>query len=67
MKIYRLKKDYKHLFKKGAMFFLVSHSEFIGVKEFVLQSQDLKVKLNLNEEELESYFFESKEFIYTGE
>ncbi|PLT33140.1 hypothetical protein CUU64_15275 [Bacillus sp. V5-8f] len=66
MRVYRLKKNYKDLYKKGAKFFLIAHSEFIGIKEFVLQSQDLETKINVSDEELTTYFVllnEKKSFI----
>ncbi|RFU61251.1 hypothetical protein D0466_18730 [Peribacillus glennii] len=65
MQIYRLKKDYKD-HKKGAKFLLISHSEFIGVKEFVLQTQDLKQKVLVSDQELKSHFVflnEKKSFV----
>ncbi|MBM7693801.1 hypothetical protein JOC77_003245 [Peribacillus deserti] len=60
MKIYRLIKNYKDLYKKGTVFFLISESEFIGVKEFTLQCADLKGKLYLSKQELNSYFVLNK-------
>ncbi|MDQ0971721.1 hypothetical protein QFZ31_001599 [Neobacillus niacini] len=56
MKRYRLMKDYKDIYKKGTTFFVISESEFIGVKEFVLQTQNLDGKIILSEKEL-NYFF----------
>ncbi|WP_307302250.1 hypothetical protein [Neobacillus driksii] len=49
-------KDYKDIYKKGTTFFVISESEFIGVKEFVLQTQNLDGKIILSEKEL-NYFF----------
>lgn len=56
MKHYRLIKDYKDIYKKGTTFFVISESEFIGVKEFVLQTTYLEGKIIINEKELKNYF-----------
>jgi hypothetical protein len=56
MKRYKLIKNYKGIHKKGAMFFLIAESEFIGVKEFVLQTMKLDGKIILTEKELKDYF-----------
>ncbi|PLS16815.1 hypothetical protein CVD28_17265 [Bacillus sp. M6-12] len=56
MKMYKLIKDYKDFYKKGTKFFVISYSEFIGVKEFVLQSEELKGKIIVTEEELKKHF-----------
>jgi hypothetical protein len=56
MKRYKLKKNYKKIYKKGTIFFMISESEFIGVKEFVLQTQELEGKIIINEKTLEQYF-----------
>jgi hypothetical protein len=50
MKLFRLKKQFKG-FEKGTEFYLISESEFIGVKEFVLRTKDLKNELTINERE----------------
>ncbi len=55
MKIYKLKNHFKGI-KKGTHFYLIAESEFIGVKEFVLQSEDLSLRLSLNEQEFQKNF-----------
>ncbi len=55
MKIYKLKKNFKG-FKKGTQFYLIAESEFIGVKDFVLRTKDLAVRISINERELHSNF-----------
>jgi hypothetical protein len=50
MKLYRLNKQFKG-FKKGTEFYLIAESEFIGVKEFVLRTTDLKNVISVNESE----------------
>lgn len=45
-------------YKKGTKFFVVAESEFIGVKEFVLRTEDLKQRIVLTEDEM------NKNFIY---
>ncbi|MFS0777829.1 hypothetical protein ABC255_17760 [Neobacillus sp. 3P2-tot-E-2] len=56
MKRYKLMKDFKGIYKKGTTFFLISESEFIGVKEFVLQTRNLDGKIILSEKELKNHF-----------
>lgn len=55
MKVYMLKKPFKGL-KKGTKFFLIAESEYIGIKEFVLRTKDLSIRLAINENELEKNF-----------
>ncbi len=55
MKIYRLKRKFKGL-KKGTEFYLIAESEYIGVKEFVLRTKDLSIRVAINESELEKNF-----------
>jgi hypothetical protein len=55
MKIYKLKNNFKGL-KKGTQFYLFAESEFIGVKDFVLRTNDLAVRISINERELLSNF-----------
>lgn len=55
MKVYKLKKNFKGL-KKGTQFYLIAESEFIGVKDFVLRTKDLAVRISINERELHSNF-----------
>ncbi len=51
MKLYRLKKRFNG-YKKGKQFYLISESEFIGVKEFVLRTKDLTNRISIDENEL---------------
>ncbi len=55
MKRYCLKHDFKS-YEKGTKFYVVAESEFIGVKEFVLRTQDLKHRLLVNDDELSKNF-----------
>ncbi len=55
MKIYKLKNNFNG-FKKGTQFYLIVESEFIGVKEFVLRTKDLSVRISINERELSENF-----------
>jgi hypothetical protein len=56
LKKYRLIKNFRDHYKKGTIFYLISESEFIGVKEFVLQTMDLGGKIILSEKELKEHF-----------
>ncbi|ULT59283.1 hypothetical protein L1999_12460 [Neobacillus drentensis] len=55
MKVYKLKKNFNGL-KKGTQFYLIAESEFIGVKEFVLRTMDLSVRISINESEFHKNF-----------
>lgn len=55
MEKYKLKKNFKG-FKKGTLFYLIAHSEFIGVKEFVLRTSDLSIRISVSEAELQKNF-----------
>jgi hypothetical protein len=55
MKIYKLKNNFKGI-KKGTQFYLVAESEFIGVKDFVLRTKDLAIRISINERELHNNF-----------
>ncbi|AST91317.1 MULTISPECIES: hypothetical protein [Sutcliffiella] len=55
MKVYKLKSQFKG-YKKGTQFYLISESEFIGVKEFVLRTKDLTSSISLSEREFLQYF-----------
>jgi hypothetical protein len=55
MKMYKLKNNFKGI-KKGTQFYLIAESEFIGVKDFVLRTQDLAVRISINERELHKNF-----------
>lgn len=50
MKLFRLNKKFKG-FNEGTEFYLIAESEFIGVKEFVLRTKDLKNVISVNESE----------------
>jgi hypothetical protein len=56
MKMYKLIKEYKDIYKKGTTFFVISESEFIGIKEIVLQTKDLSGKILVSEDELKKNF-----------
>lgn len=56
MKKYKLKNKFKGC-KKGTQFYLIAESEFIGVKEFVLRTQDLTVRISVSEDELKKNFY----------
>jgi hypothetical protein len=56
MKWYKLTKNYKDLYKRGKIFFVLSESEYIGVKEVVLQTKKLEGKVIVSEKELSEYF-----------
>ena len=55
MKIYKLKNNFKGILK-GTQFYLIAESEFIGVKEFVLRSKDLSLRISMNEREFYKNF-----------
>ena len=55
MKVYRLRRKFKG-FDKGTELYLVAESEFIGIKEFVLRTADLKLSLIISESELRKHF-----------
>ncbi|MEH7344973.1 hypothetical protein V7122_14060 [Bacillus sp. JJ1532] len=55
MKNYRLKNEFKG-YKKGTKFYVVAESEFIGVKEFVLRTEDLTRRIVITEDELNKNF-----------
>ncbi|KAA0547043.1 hypothetical protein FZW96_13750 [Bacillus sp. BGMRC 2118] len=55
MKVYQLKKTFSG-YKKGTRFYLISESEFIGVKEYVFRTEDLTKRLAINESELQKHF-----------
>lgn len=44
------------MYKKGTKFFVISESEFIGVKSYVLQSEDMSGKIVVAEGELRKKF-----------
>ena len=60
MKLYTLKRPFNG-YKKGTPFYLIAESEFIGVKEFVLRTQDLTSRISINESELLKNFTFIKE------
>jgi len=51
MKLYRLKRQFNG-YEKGTEFYLIAESEFIGVKEFVLRTTDLRNTIIINESDL---------------
>lgn len=51
MKVYKLKSQFNG-YKKGTEFYLISESEFIGVREFVLRTKELTNTIIINESEL---------------
>jgi hypothetical protein len=55
MKVYKLKDNFKGI-KKGTQFYLIAESEFIGVKDFVLRTKDLAIRISINETELYKNF-----------
>jgi hypothetical protein len=55
MKRYKLKNNFKGL-KKGTQFYLIAESEFIGIKDFVLRTKDLSIRISISESELERNF-----------
>ncbi len=55
MKRYKLKNHFKGL-KKGTQFYLIAESEFIGIKDFVLRTKDLSIRISINEKELHKNF-----------
>jgi hypothetical protein len=60
MKLFTLKRQFNG-YKKGTPFYLIAESEFIGVKEFVLRTQDLTDRISINESELLKNFTFIKE------
>jgi len=60
MKVYRLKRQFNG-YKKGTQFYLISESEFIGVKEFVFRTKDLANRISISEAELVKNFIFIKE------
>jgi hypothetical protein len=59
LKRYQLKSDFRG-FKKGAYFYLIAESEYIGIKEYVLRTIDLSTRLIISESEMEKYFIPLK-------
>jgi hypothetical protein len=55
MKRYKLRNNFRGL-KKGTQFYLIAESEFIGVKNFVLRTADLSIRISINERELHKNF-----------
>lgn len=55
MKRYKLKNNFKGL-KKGTQFYLIAESEFIGVKDFILRTLDMSIRISINETELRKHF-----------
>jgi hypothetical protein len=63
MKLYSLKSQFNG-YKKGTQFYLISESEFIGVKEFVLRTKDLMHSISISESELIKNFNFIKEIFH---
>ncbi len=59
LKRYQLKSDFRG-FIKGSEFYLIAESEYIGIKEFVLRTKDLSIRMIISEREMEKYFFPLK-------
>ncbi|ASV65849.1 hypothetical protein MKX67_10680 [Cytobacillus sp. FSL W7-1323] len=55
MKRVRLLKDYQN-FQKGTPFLVITESEFIGVKEYVLRTYDLHHRLLITDKEYATLF-----------
>ncbi|MBT2692782.1 hypothetical protein [Bacillus sp. ISL-55] len=55
MKRYMLKSDFKGL-EKGTQFYLIAESEFIGIKEYVLRTRDLRTRISINDREFRDHF-----------
>ena len=55
MKLYRLNRQFRG-FTRGTEFYLISESEFIGVKEYVLRTKDLKNRISINDSEFSRNF-----------
>jgi len=55
MKTYKLKNNFRGL-SKGTEFYLIMESEFIGVKEFVLRTKDLSLRIIINERDFYKNF-----------
>lgn len=60
MKLFKLIEDYRNIYKSGTRFFVISESEFIGVKSYVLQSETMSGKILVSEEELKNKFVSLK-------
>ena len=51
MKLLKLKRPLQG-YEKGTEFYLIAESEFIGVKEYVLRTTDLRNTIIINESDL---------------
>ena len=56
MKRYKLIEDYSAIYKKGTIFYVIADSKFIGVISYVLQSEDMRGKIVISEEDLKRKF-----------
>ena len=56
MKRYKLIEDYSAIYKKGTIFYVIADSKFIGIITYVLQSEDMRGKIVISEEDLKSKF-----------
>ncbi|KON87789.1 hypothetical protein AF332_13775 [Sporosarcina globispora] len=66
MKKYKLKNHFNGI-KKGTHFYLIAESEFIGIKEYVLRTIDLSVRISINESELNKNFTLINSYFYKEE
>ncbi|MCM3587569.1 hypothetical protein M3182_17675 [Mesobacillus maritimus] len=55
MKIYKLRNHFRGI-NKGTHFYLIAESEYIGIKDFVLRTKDLSLRVSVSEGELEQHF-----------
>jgi hypothetical protein len=53
--VYKLKNNFNGI-KKGTQFILIAESEFIGVKDYVLRTIDLSVRISITEREFQKNF-----------
>ena len=56
LKMYKLIVDYSDMYKRGTIFYVIADSKFIGVTSYVLQSEDMRGKIVISEEELKHKF-----------
>jgi hypothetical protein len=55
MKKYKLNNNFKGI-NKGTQFYLIAESEYIGIKDFILRSKDLTIRISISERELHQNF-----------
>lgn len=54
--MYKLIENYSDMYKKGTVFYEIANSKFIGITSYVLQSEEMKGKIVISEEELRKKF-----------